>query len=116
MFRFDLATLDQRDVGDTLEACRLIYDCVAGQHDNPLFAYLRGIFSDEADRRKAGAPGGEVEIVLPVSEATGEHVLCFARLTLTAQKMCRPALAEFYEAVFAEIESSMSRAASAAMN
>jgi hypothetical protein len=122
MFRFDLSTLNDRDLWDTIQALYLILTSVAGQHDNILLQYLLRLMNDEFERRESFGTdiGTETVIVLPLNEATNAHVwmlLKFAGGVVTVGSKGRPtAMTQFFAAVILEIEQSAQRLASAANN
>jgi hypothetical protein len=120
MFRFDLSTLDERDLCDTLQSLELLLSCVAGQRNNPCFEYLRDVLKAEAELREQNMSSGVVDIVLPIGEATYSHVWCLTCFTCGVVEMAAKgepaAMTWFFARVVDQIEAAAQQAASAATN
>ena len=120
MTKCDLTGASASDLDASIESIDLVMDAVTGQHDNPLFFRLLAILSDELDRREHKRPGHEIELALPMAEATEAHIWClvrFAGAVVKAGDKGQPsAMTFFFAAVILEIESWAQRMASAVNN
>jgi hypothetical protein len=120
MFRFNLSTLDNRDIRANVQGFDLILSGVAGQRNNPCFKYLRDVMKAELDRRRDDESLGVVDVELPIGEATPSHLWCLTRFTCrflqTAAKGQPSAMGLFFAGVVNQIEQSAQRVASSMMN
>ena len=120
MFRFDLSTLNDRDLRDTIQSLELLLSCVAGQRNNPCFEYLRDVLKAEAELREQNMSSGVVDIVLPIGEATYSHMWCLTRFTCGVVEMAAKgepsAMGLFFAGIVDEIEAAAQRVAASVEN
>ena len=120
MFQFDLSTLDDRDITDTIEALDFLLGNMPGQNDNACFQYLLAVMSDEWHRRAGANLPKQHEIALPIGEATASHVWAFLKFAGAAAKSAAKgepsAMGRLFGAIILEIEAATERITAAAMN
>ena len=119
-FKFDMSTLDARDIADSIEALEFLLSNMPEQQHNILFQCLLGVMSDEWHRRRGADLPEQHEIDLPLSEATNAHVWAlvkFAGSVIQAAANGEPSqMGRFFGCVIDGIERSAGRIAAAAMN
>jgi hypothetical protein len=121
MFKFNLATLEDRDLRDSVSAMELFLS-IAGQRNNPCFEYLRDLMKAEVERRQDADADDDnlVDVELPLFEATDSHYWALVKVCCgiveTAAKGQPAAMGVFYGSIVNQIQAYSERMASAVNN
>ena len=81
MYKFDLSTLEDRDISDTIEALEYPLSNMAGQADDICFQFLLAALSDEWHRRRgrngrAGRAVGNGFSAVSSTKSTDNRAVC----------------------------------------
>jgi hypothetical protein len=121
MFQFNLATIPDRDIRDTISAMDLFLSAVHGQANNPAFLYLLEMMRAEAKRRQDNQPGAVVDVLLPLGDCTHAHVWALVKFAggvvegASKFNVITPAL-QFFARIIDQIEAATERIQAAALN